>query len=315
MNRISVYWVVCLLPWVSGCFSKVVTIRGVEPGMKEIVGINRLAVIDFTYREKPETGRDIANMVVAELNQSGGFDVVERSAVAKVLEEQKFGTSGMVDTATISSIGRLLGVDGVVVGEVTAYDAGSKALGKDASVGVNIRLVNVQSAKVIFSDSILMNISKFMAGERKETLLNQLTQDVARAFVGRIAPHYVERKKTLLATGGEAGKANKRGMTFASNGLWDKAQEQFELALQTDPDNAAAHNNLAVTFEQFGKSDKAIEEYERAIRLNPDEEAIHRNLAGIRSTFRSPVESPKQALETQKRQTKIPSSGATQSVR
>jgi len=284
----------------SGCFNKLVTIRAVEPAMKEIVGINRLAVIDLTYEPRPEVGRNIANVIVAELNQSGGFDVMERSAVAKVLEEQKFGTSGMVDTATVSAIGKLLGVDGVVVGEVVAFAAGSKAFGKEGTVTVNIRLVNVQSAKVIFSDSITVDYNKFMAGERKEAILSQLSQDVAKQFVGKIAPHYVERKKVLLSTGGDAGKPNKRGITFASNGLWDKAQEQFEEALQIAPDNAAVHNNLAVCHEHFGKLHNAIEEYEKAIRLNPDEEAIHKNLAGIRDTFRPPVETAKEALESQK---------------
>jgi len=289
-----------LLP-LAGCFNKTVTIRAVEPGMKEITGINRLAVIDLTYAQKPEVGRNLANTIVAELNQSGGFDVMERSAVAKVLEEQKFGTSGMVDTATVTSIGKLLGVDGVIVGEVLAYEAGSKALGKDATVGINIRMVSVQSAKVIFSDSIAKNYAKCMAGERKESILNQLSQEVAKDFVGKIAPHYVERQKILLSTGGDAGKANKRGITFASNGLWDKAQEQFQEALQIDPGNAAVQNNLGVCHERFGKLQQAMDAYEKAVRLNPDQEAIHKNLAGWRDTFRPPVETAKNALESQKR--------------
>jgi hypothetical protein len=303
--------VLALAP-LTGCFHKDVTIRAVEPATKEIVGISRLAVIDLSYAPKPEVGRNLANTIVAELGQSGGFEVMERSAVAKVLDEQKFGTSGMVDTATITSIGKLLGVDGVIVGEVLAFDVGNKALGKDATVGLNIRLVSIHSAKVIFSDSITVNYSKFMGGDRKESILGQLSEQVAKEFVGKIAPHYVMRKKVLLPAGGEAGKTCRRGITFASNGLWDKAQEQWEEALRIAPEAAAPHNNLAVCYEHFGKLQKAVEEYEKAIRLDPDQEAIHRNLASIRDTFRPPVETAKQALENQKQVTSQPASRSGQ---
>jgi len=296
MDRSIRYVGVALLLAASGC-NKVVTIKTVEPGMKEIVGIERLAVLDLTYKEDPDSGRNIANVIVAELDQTGAFEVMERSAVASILKEQKFGTTGMVDAATVSSIGKLLGVDGVVVGEVVAFGAGKRVLGKEASVAVNIRLVSVESARVIFSDSIAVSTTKSEAGEGKETMLTRVAQEVASRFVSKIAPHYVDRKKVLLSAGGDAGKANKRGITFAGNGLWDKAQEQFETAAQVDPESAAIQNNLGVCCEQFGRLNEAIEFYEKAIALDPDDQAIQKNLASVRDTFRAPRMPAKRLLE------------------
>jgi tetratricopeptide (TPR) repeat protein len=290
---------VLLVLVVSGC-QKTVTIRAVEPGMKNIVGIERLAVLDLAYEADPDAGRNVANMIVAELNQAGAFEVMERSAVKKILDEQRFSTTGIVDAATVSSLGKLLGVDGVVVGEVVAFGAGRKVLGKEASVGINIRLVDVESARVIFSDSVTVNADKSQSGERQEAMLNRVALQAAREFVGKIAPHYVERQKHLLSTGGDAGKPNKRGITFASNGLWDKAQEQFEAAARIDPESAAVQNNLGVCCEQFGRLKDAIDYYERAIMLDPDDEAIQKNLASIRDTFRPPQLSAKELLEKQK---------------
>lgn len=280
-----------------GCH-KTVTIRAVEPGVKEIIGITRLAVLDLTYTpEEPDVGRNIANVIVAELDETGAFEVMERSAVARVLEEQKFGSSGVVDTDTVTSIGKLLGVDGVVVGEVVAFGADKKLFGKAASIGVNIRIVDVESAKVVFSDSIIVNTTKSESGEDKQAMLSRVSQEVANKFVAKIAPHYVDRKKFLLSTGGDAGTPNKRGITFATNGLWDKAREQFEQASQIDPQSAAVQNNLGVCAERDGKLTEAIEFYEQAITLDPDDEQIQKNLASLRGTFRGPELTAKEVLE------------------
>ncbi|MEW6357081.1 MAG: CsgG/HfaB family protein [Planctomycetota bacterium] len=286
-----------LLCAVAGCVEKV-TIRAVEPGAIEITDIKRLAVIDLHYKQSPDVGRNLANVIVAELNRSGSFEVMERSAVEKILQEQKFGTSGLVDAQTISSLGKLLGVDAVIVGEVLAFDAGDADVGRKATVGANVRVVSVESAKVVFSDSISENYSEFFDAKRKEAVLNELSAKVAKGFVGRIAPHYVEREKFLLATAGKGGRPNGLGMKFAKNNLWDKAQEQFEAAANLDGNDAAIHNNLAVCHERFGRLREAIGEYEKAIQLNPDDESVHRNLAGIRGTFREHEISAKDALES-----------------
>ncbi len=294
----------------AGCGQATITIRAVEPGLKQVTGIERLAVLDMLYTEDAEAGRDISNVIVAELNQAGAFEVMERSAVNRVLEEQKFGTSGVVDTATVTSIGKLLGVDGVVVGEVAAYGSEGRVLGRAASIAVNTRLVSVQSGKVIFSDSITINTKK-SGSETREAMLTRIAHEVAREFVGKIAPHYVERQKYMLSTGGDAGQANKRGITFARNKLWDKAQLQFEMAMQVDPQNAAIQNNLAVCHERAGRLNEAIEAYERAIALDPDDEAIQKNLASLRSTTRAPELSAKELLERQRKSLNEPATRPT----
>lgn len=283
-----------------GC-QKAVIIRAVEPAAKEISGIQRLAVLDLAYEAQPDVGRNLANMIVAELNQTGAFDVMERSAVARVLQEQQFGASGMVDAKEVSAIGKLLGVDGVVVGEVVAFDAGNEALGKYAMVGANIRLVEVRSAQVAFSDSNTINYNQLLDDKRKPVVLGELSRRLATAFVGKIAPHYVERMKYLLGAGGDASKPNAIGIQFATNGLWDKAQEQFDRAKLAKPDDAGPYNNLAVCHEHFGRLGNAIEGYEMALKLNPENDAVQKNLAGLRASLRPADKTAKQAFESQKK--------------
>ena len=58
------------------------------------------------------------------------------------------------------------------------------------------------------------------------------------------------------------------GIDVARRGLWREARFRFEKAVQQDPDNAAALNNLAIALEQEGEFDKARTAYERALQLD-----------------------------------------------
>src|SRR5437870_10083263 len=61
------------------------------------------------------------------------------------------------------------------------------------------------------------------------------------------------------------------GIDVARRGLWREARFRFEKAVQQDPDNAAALNDLAIALEQEGEFDKAREAYARALRLRSEE--------------------------------------------
>lgn len=48
----------------------------------------------------------------------GGFQVIERSQIEAVLREQRLGASGALSPDTMKKVGKLLGVDGLVLGSV-----------------------------------------------------------------------------------------------------------------------------------------------------------------------------------------------------
>jgi Flp pilus assembly protein TadD len=67
------------------------------------------------------------------------------------------------------------------------------------------------------------------------------------------------------------------GIQVARQGLWQEARFRFERAVQLDPDNAKALNNLAVALEQAGVFDEARKAYERALELKPGNLYIQQN--------------------------------------
>lgn len=68
------------------------------------------------------------------------------------------------------------------------------------------------------------------------------------------------------------------GVQAAQKDLWDEAIFRWKKVLKTDPDSAAAHNNLAVAFEKKGLWDEAEKEYQIALRLSPNNEYIQANI-------------------------------------
>src|SRR5690242_17371989 len=55
------------------------------------------------------------------------------------------------------------------------------------------------------------------------------------------------------------------GVRMARMNLWREAMFRFRRAVQIDPGNAMAHNNLAVAYEANGDYDSALKEYREAL--------------------------------------------------
>lgn len=81
----------------------------------------------------------------------------------------------------------------------------------------------------------------------------------------------------LVLGSGSASDELRFGVEVARKGLWQEARFRFERAVQLDPDNASALNNLAIALEQQGDFDKARESYERALKLKPGNLYIQQN--------------------------------------
>ncbi len=75
----------------------------------------------------------------------------------------------------------------------------------------------------------------------------------------------------------KSAKEVKFGIEVAQKGMWREALFRFEKAVQDDPQNPSALNNLAVAFEQMGEFQKARESYERALELKPNDLYIQQN--------------------------------------
>jgi len=67
------------------------------------------------------------------------------------------------------------------------------------------------------------------------------------------------------------------GVQMARMSLWREAMFRFQRAVQMNPEDAMAHNNLAVAYEANGDFDNAAREYREAMRLDKGNQYIQKN--------------------------------------
>ncbi len=90
-------------------------------------------------------GKFIPEELTTRLFMTRRFEVVERSLLNKLLEEQKLGMSGLVDAGSAAEIGKMLGVDAIVTGTIT--DMGNM-------IRINARIIATETAGVFAVSSV-----------------------------------------------------------------------------------------------------------------------------------------------------------------
>ncbi|MDX2033597.1 MAG: CsgG/HfaB family protein [Blastocatellia bacterium] len=111
--------------------------------------------------------------------------VVERSQLEKVLREQNLGTAGRIDPSTAASVGRILGVDALIIGSVSVFDLqGLPRNSRDATwspanlrarIAVNYRVVNTTTAVVEASNEATGASAPAAQSSNAETLARTTT--------------------------------------------------------------------------------------------------------------------------------------------
>jgi curli biogenesis system outer membrane secretion channel CsgG len=179
----------------------------------------RIAVLDFDYGSVsnpswlsflPGGARGVSDILVNRLVQSGSYTVIERSQLEAILQEQDLGASGRVDASTAAEIGRILGVQAVIIGSITQFDlerksSGGGALGigvsneeTEAYVKLSARVVNTTSAEIMMvaegngqADQSDGSVSVFGIGGGSSTdnegkLFTQATEQAIDQVVGAL---------------------------------------------------------------------------------------------------------------------------------
>lgn len=75
------------------------------------------------------------------------------------------------------------------------------------------------------------------------------------------------------------------GIKAAQKGLWDEAVFRWKKVLLTNPESAAAHNNLAVAYEKKGLWEEAKKEYETALKYSPRNSYIKANFENFKKNL------------------------------
>src|SRR4051794_31033452 len=140
----------------------------------------RVAVFDFDYAtvrtnsaalfgSDVDVGKGMADLLVKYLVKDGTYSVIERKAMDKIMAEQNFSNSDRANPSSAAKLGKLLGVDAIIVGSITQFGNDTKntkvggaggglggfGLGgfshkkSKAIVQIDARVVNIDTAEIL----------------------------------------------------------------------------------------------------------------------------------------------------------------------
>jgi len=109
----------------------------------EEAGKKSIAVVDFNDLQGniTELGRFLAEEFSTALVTTGkGFEVVDRTHLKSILAEHKLSFTGLIDPQTARKLGRIAGVEAIVIGTITPFGD---------SVRISVKVLVTDTAKVV----------------------------------------------------------------------------------------------------------------------------------------------------------------------
>jgi len=121
------------------------------------------------FGQDVDIGKGISDLLVKYLVKDGTYSVIERKALDKILAEQNFSNSDRANPNSAAKIGKLLGVDAIIVGSITQFGNDTKKTGvgggggglggfglggfkhsnTKAIVGLDARIVDIDTGEIL----------------------------------------------------------------------------------------------------------------------------------------------------------------------
>jgi TolB-like protein len=140
----------------------------------------RIAIFAFEEQnaamENQTFGTNLAEMMITALHQTDKFDVIERSQLNKILEEQALSQTGALEEETAVAVGQIMGLNAVVVGNISRLNRRLEA---------DSRLVDLNSGKILAAVNGQIRLE-----DEARALANDLAQKLA-VYANRV-PVFIE---------------------------------------------------------------------------------------------------------------------------
>src|SRR6267378_7685787 len=131
----AVVFMLVATTWVSSAMAQAVPAPAPATARKK-----RVAIFDFDYAtvhssvaalfgQDVDVGKGISDLLVKYLVKDGSYSVIERKAMDKILAEQNFSNSDRANPNSAAKLGKLLGVDAIIVGSITQFGNDTKNTG------------------------------------------------------------------------------------------------------------------------------------------------------------------------------------------
>lgn len=190
-----------------------------------------VAVMDFTgfmlgqSGNSAPVGKAVSSMLVTELSDRDGMRVIERSRLQDLLEEQRLALSGRVDESTAIEVGKMLGVQYMVFGQVTSVME---------QMRLDMRAVNVETSEVLEVQKLSDEASQLLT----------LVVRMADLFTAKLELDPPSSRPDVEEIPVQATIHFSRGVDFEDQGENERAIEMYEKTLEVYPEHRGAQKAL-----------------------------------------------------------------------
>jgi len=213
------------------------------------------------------------------------YTLVSRDELDQILKEQHLGASGLVDETQAASIGKLLGADAIIVGDIisstsdahsttSVYHSSEKlpCLTRTANTTVNMKVINVSTGAIVCTKAAQNTAKSQQCGsdiskvDAPLSLIDQCLVAASDELANAIAPRFVENKSDLRDVEVKQYKdAGKKARENAENGKLDEAYAAYASIIKEDPYNDVVMFNMGVLNEVVGNYQDAQDCYTKAL--------------------------------------------------
>ena len=228
------------------------------------------------------------------------YEVIERDQLEKIMKEQKLSLSGAIDENSAAEVGKLLGLDVLIIGnasythndEWSNSELTGRCLKRTVTAKGTMKIISVETAQIVGTKAASASYKDSGCGDKvsgvmtTDQLADICLKKLSEEFVDYFTPGYQHivytMEKVKLKEFRDKGK---EAMNFLKNGDLDHAFPIVYAMYEADSYNPKTAYNLGVLYEMVGAYEQAAEYYGIAYDLDYTnekyQEAAERAKAGI----------------------------------
>lgn len=195
---IPIGFLACLA--LAGCAQRVLVQPVINPEK-----VRRLAVLPLESDSIFSTvGNQLADEIVVQLlRQVPTLEVIERSRIDAVLQEQSMSRQGYLQPDSAVAVGRLLGVQAILTGSVSlaigAISPTALSAQRVANGTATVRVIDTETGRIIWAGREEAQYSSFVnfdyqnnpvSVKTDQEMIQEVIKDLAQAVAQKFYPHY-----------------------------------------------------------------------------------------------------------------------------
>tara|TARA_B100000902_G_C27299539_1_gene911976 strand:+ start:355 stop:1377 length:1023 start_codon:yes stop_codon:yes gene_type:complete len=114
----------------------------------EINSINKIAIMDYTNLSNKEFANYFSDEISLQLFLKEKFQIIERNQLEYIINEQKLGSSGLIDNKSAINIGNILSVDAIIIGEMNMISP---------NILITTKVISVETGEILFLDNLYIS--------------------------------------------------------------------------------------------------------------------------------------------------------------